>query len=185
MLRKFKRGGLGTLIAVIVLIVMVLGGLVGVSYYYGGITGGATQQANLLLQGSVIKVNSADGSGSVYLKIYNQGPGAIRILSINITSQQGPQSFKLWFGVPTNPPVQASKGSATLTGSEGVNTVAVYNGQTLRGICLVIPAGGSASIYVTFTSADDIRGWFAPGGTYDGIIQPLGSPAVPFTMSAQ
>jgi len=159
---------------------MVVAGLVGVASYYGSISGGATSQANLLFQGSQIKVNVADGSGSIYLKIYNQGPGAIRIFNITI---KGQTEFKIGFGVPTNPKVQPTIGTGTLSGGPGVDTVAVYEGQTLMGIALIIPAGASASIYVTITSG--ILTYFAPGATYDCIANPYKSPAVPFTIQSQ
>jgi len=166
MQKKFRRGGLETLIAALVLIVIVVGGLVYVAYYYGSITGGASQQVNVQLQGSVIKVNAGDGSGSIYLKIYNEGPGGARLNYTVINAKDS--SYVICFGTNNvtlysdkcgGSKIDSSKTSSTLSGASGSGTVSSSWGYYLN-----LPAAATFTILVTYTSG--ITTHFDPAATY-------------------
>jgi hypothetical protein len=184
----FRRGGLETLIAVIVLIVLVVGGLVYVASYYGGVAGGASQQVSIQLQGSQIKVNAADGSGSVYLKIYNQGPGGVRLLNINITDKTG-KIYSIAFNV--NNIVDVYSGSTKIGSSgSGWNVVSTLSGSQGTGTALLsgsvyylsIPAGATLTILITHNTVADIRSYFDPAATYRMVLTLVQAPQIETTI---
>ncbi len=164
--KKFRRGGLGTLIATLALIVMVVGGLVYVAYYFGSVTGGASQQVNVQLQGSTIKVNAGDGSGSVFFKIYNEGPGGARLLSINVTDKAG-HIYAITFGKNNGVNVTDNGGSplagltTTFSGSSGAGTVLSGSSYYLN-----LPAATTSTILIVHPAGTPISSYFDPAATY-------------------
>ncbi len=165
--KKFRRGGLETLIAALVLIVIVVGGLVYVAYYYGSVTGGASQQVNVQLQGSTIKVNAGDGSGSVFLKIYNEGPGGARLENVTIAAKNG-QTYAICFGASNKVAANATNcdgapitvTSATFSGGSGAGTVQISGSLYY----LNLPAATTSTILIVHGSG--LTGYFDPAATY-------------------
>ena len=191
--KNFRRGGLETLIAALVLIVIVVGGLVYVAYYYSSVTGGASQQVNVQLQGSVIKVNAGDGSGSVFLKLYNEGPGGARLENITIAAKNG-QPYNICFGANNNVTVYLDKcggvsrlgvASATFSGASGAGTV-LQSGSSYylnlpaatTSTILIVHWSGTPGITTYFDPATtySMRLYFVQGPTIDTTIQSVSSP---------
>jgi len=156
------RGGLSTLVSTLVLIVLVVGGLVGIALYYSTIASGAVSQPHLVFAGSLIKVDASDGSGYVYVRIYNEGPGAIRISQIAIDNA-------LW--------VDFSWANAT--------TAFAVKGNPGTGVFannLVIPAGATVSVACSY-AAGTIP--YQPGTVYAGLVVPTDAAEQPFTIPSE
>jgi hypothetical protein len=168
-----RRGGLGTLIAQLVLIALVVGGVVGVAFYYTSISSGATSQPNLIFADSIIKVDAATKAGTIYIKIYNQGPGGVRVQNITITDKTGTQFTLSW----KTGSLVVTKGTGSVSGSPGVGAA----GTNPNGF-LSIPAGASASIMVTITGAQDITANFDPATVYAGVVEPIQAAKKLFTI---
>lgn len=167
--KPFRRGGLETLIAVIVLIALVVGGLVYTATYYGGVAGGASQQVNVQLQGSVIKVNAVDGSGSVYLKMYNEGPGGARLTSINITvTKNGVSQYIIVFTNNVVAPIRLVGSTyVALAGVSGL--LSAPPGGGMANNYLALPPATTTTILMTHqagSGADSAIWYFDPGATY-------------------
>jgi len=130
--------------------------------YYATVAPGSVSSPHLVFSGSSIRVNSAAGSGEVYIKIYNEGPGAVRISSITISREIGAVSI-------TFPDERCGSLNCAIVGDPGTG---------VTDNALHIPAGATASIDYRYESI----ALFQSATAYEATLSIVDGEEVPFTI---
>jgi hypothetical protein len=168
-------------VAVIILVVSAVVLAIVAYALVSGIIGGTTSAVNIDYQNSKIIVDASSGSGTFYLTLHNYGPSSASVLAVYVKNDDD-ATYGVGFSYNSGNPVSIDfcsslltctyVGSATWAGSNGVGIVQLITSDPNTGK-LVIPAGGSVSVTVTFSPAvyADITQNFTIGKTYHGFIK--------------
>ncbi len=182
--RRCSRG-LSTVVVTLILVIVGVTLAIAVYGLTSGLMSSSSSTVNISYAQSNIQVNAATGAGTVYINLDNHGPGGVRILAINITDKAG-NLYSVTFsagGVNDSAGSKSSglSSSRSWSGSAGVGIV--NTGTTYY---LVMPAGGTASLILTFdgTSGHNIANDFDAGATYSGYIVPVTGSDIQFSITA-
>jgi FlaG/FlaF family flagellin (archaellin) len=183
--RRRCRRGLSTVVVTLILIIVGVTLAVAVYGITSGLMSSSSSTVNMSYAQSNIQVNAATGQGTVYINLVNHGPGGTRILAINVTDKAG-NRYSVTFsasGVTDSNSTSTAKSSSTSwSGSAGVGIT-----KTGNTYYLVMPAGGTATLILTFngTSGSNIANDFDAGATYSGYIIPVSGSDIQFSITAQ